>query len=432
MKQNYFLMTLLGLLLLATPRVASAQSIEHMLIYTKDGKTYSYPVSEIDSFKFVVPEFTQLHFTQAEIQADRSIEPGKYFITFRNDSWSESMTLDFCADLASTDLPSGTYEVNETKAPGSICGSSSQLFFTDMESGDTEMIDLVGGRVIVKAGEEDTYTMTMDLRGSNGKNYRTTLTTILGRSAPIVSTFTPVSASADVTGQTNTMVSFVDAKGMTLRVDFYHKAQAWLPEGDYTFSTEGTAGTISQYSALIGPDYAMTRAKSGSAIVRIADDQYTIIAELELENGAKYKVSYTGEVAGIIIGGQKAGEYRFDTDEAKLLNVNDQKAGQFMIKFNDTNWNQEMTIDFYGQPEDTTLQSGTYGYSTATTPMTISPNSNISLYSPESKDVRFAEGSIVQVSLEGTVYTITFDLIGVEDQIHYRSQYEGTIDFTNN
>lgn len=91
-----------------------------------------------------------------------------------------------------------------------------------------------------------------------------------------------------------------------------------------------------------------------------------------------------------------------------------------------------MTIDFHGQAEDKTLQPGTYTYSEEQAPMTISPKSTISFYAPKNKDVRFAEGSKVQVSIDEGGYTIHFDLIGKDDQIHYISQFRGTIDFTNN
>lgn len=432
MRRNYLLVMLVGLLALATAQTTFAQSDQQMVIHTKDGKIHRYPVSEIDSFKFVVQEFTTLTFTQAEVQADRSTEPGHYFISFSNDAWSETMTLDFYADPASDKLPSGTYAVNESKEANSICGSCSQLTVTDLSGGASETVALTGGRVVVVAGENDQYTMTMDLQGDNGKSYLSELTTTLQWSELLISTFTAVSASAQLTGDTNTMVSLVSAEGMTLRLDFYHKAQKWLPEGDYTFSTECTEGTISNYSALIGPDYSMIRAKAGSAKVSIAEKQYTIMAELELESGARYQVSYTGKVEGILIGGQKDEEYEFDTDAARVLTPDDLKPGECMIKFNDTNWHQEMTIDFHGQAEDKTLQPGTYTYSEEQAPMTISPKSTISFYAPKNKDVRFAEGSKVQVSIDEGGYTIHFDLIGKDDQIHYISQFRGTIDFTNN
>lgn len=432
MRRNYILVILLGLLALATQHTSLAQSDQQMVIHTKDGKTHSFLVSEIDSFKFVVQEFTTLTFTQAELQVDRSEDPGHYIIAFRNDAWSETMVLDFYADPASTKLPSGTYEINESKDAGTIRGSSSQVSVTPMDGGDAETVALASGRVVVVAGDGDQYTMTMQLLGANGKSYRSELTTTLQRSRPIVNTFVAISASASNTGDTNTMVSLLDDTGVTLRLDFYHKAQTWLPEGDYTFSTEGTEGTISGYSGLIGLDYSLSKAKAGSAKVTIADNLYTITAELELENGARYQVSYTGKVDGILIGGQKEDEYQFNTDAARVLSPDGRKLGQFMIKFNDTNWNQEMTIDFYGQPTDTQLQPGTYTYSEGLTPMTISPKSSVSFYSPKNKDVRFTTGSTVQVSLESDTYTILFDLIGQDDQIHYRSQFKGTIDFTNN
>lgn len=432
MTRNYLLVILLGLLALATPHSMRAQSDQQMVIHTKDGKTHTYPVSQIDSFKFVVQEFTTLTFTQAELQVDRSGEPGHYVIAFRDDAWSETMILDFYADPTSRQLPSGTYEVNESKSAGTICGSSSQVSITPTDGGETETIALTGGHVVVAAGEGDQYTMTMELQGAGGKSYRSQLTTTLQRSKLIVTTFAATSASASKTGDTNTMVSLRDDKGVTLRLDFYHKAQTWLPEGDYTFSTESTAGTISGYSGLIGLDYSLSKAKGGSATVAIADGQYTITAELELENGARYQVAYTGKVEGILIGGQKEDEYQFNTDAAKVLSPDGRKPGQFMIKFNDTNWSQEMTIDFYGRPADTQLQPGTYTYSAGLTPMTISPKSTVSFYTPKNKSVRFATGSTVQVSLEGDTYTILFDLIGLDDQTHYRSQFKGAIDFTNN
>lgn len=96
MKRNYLLVILLGLLALAAQHTSLAQSDQQMVIHTKDGKTHSFLVSEIDSFKFVVQEFTTLTFTQAELQVDRSEDPGHYIIAFRNDAWSETMVRLLC------------------------------------------------------------------------------------------------------------------------------------------------------------------------------------------------------------------------------------------------------------------------------------------------------------------------------------------------
>ena len=60
---------------------------------------------------------------------------------------------------------------------------------------------------------------------------------------------------------------------------------------------------------------------------------------------------------------------------AASYSTNPRPAGNFYVKFNDTNWTCEMALDMFADSNATTLPAGTYTYSPENPPGTCGSNS---------------------------------------------------------
>ncbi len=86
-----------------------------------------------------------------------------------------------------------------------------------------------------------------------------------------------------------------------------------------------------------------------------------------------------------------------------------------------------MAIDLYADASATAIPAGTYTYSTENTPGTFGPKSYIDLYTPNLGNLRFAEGSTVEVSYEGDNITMVFSLEPAGQDKVLKMTYTGPI-----
>ena len=230
-------------------------------------------------------------------------------------------------------------------------------------------------------------------------------------------------ASAYQYSATNYFVTFIDeANGYTLRADFYMAEGAeYLASGEYVLAGFN-AGEISKpYTnfAFSPTDLSPTTFESGSLNVVATPNEdtreiyYEVSGTLYFADGNSVVLNYSGPIAGIqlpeVIEGAPEGAYVFEvspsTSMPKRVHGSNLQAGEYYIKFYDSNWN-ELTIDLFVDPSlcnngSDALPAGTY----TTADGSFATDSNLSLYNPYfAGDFTEAE---LKVNVEGDTYTFT-------------------------
>lgn len=213
--------------------------------------------------------------------------------------------------------------------------------------------------------------------------------------------------------------------GVSVVLDLYGEYSAtYLAPGHYVGgATSGLRMDYRYSNAVI--DGKEVKVAEGNVDVALDGEVYTITPDVKLENGTTLKGSFTGELNA---GGPSM---KLTMSAASYLS-NPQRPGEFYVKLNDSAWNCEMAIDFQGETADKTLQPGKYTFSNGTaSPMTFSEKSYLDTYNPSSSN-RFADGSTVDVSLDGETYTLVMKLIcqdGRVMNVNYTGPITGTPTF---
>ena len=222
---------------------------------------------------------------------------------------------------------------------------------------------------------------------------------------------------------TNYFVTFIDeTNGYTLNADFYVAEGAeYLTSGEYILAGFN-AGEISKpYTnfAFSPTDLSPTTFESGSLNVVATPNEdtreiyYEVSGTLYFADGNSVVLNYSGPIAGIqlpeVIEGAPEGAYVFEvspsTSMPKRVHGSNLQAGEYYIKFYDSNWN-ELTIDLFVDPSlcnngSDALPAGTY----TTADGSFATDSNLSLYNPYfAGDFTEAE---LKVNVEGDTYTFT-------------------------
>ena len=233
-------------------------------------------------------------------------------------------------------------------------------------------------------------------------------------------------ASAYQYSATNYFVTFIDeANGYTLRADFYMAEGAeYLASGEYVLAGFN-AGEISKpYTnfAFSPTDLSPTTFESGSLNVVATPNEdtreiyYEVSGTLYFADGNSVVLNYSGPIAGIqlpeVIEGAPEGAYVFEvspsTSMPKRVHGSNLQAGEYYIKFYDSNWN-ELTIDLFVDPTlcnngSDPLPMGIY----STADGSFDTYSNVALYNP------YFSGNFTKAELEvgkdGDNYT--FKLLG--------------------
>ena len=230
-------------------------------------------------------------------------------------------------------------------------------------------------------------------------------------------------ASAYKYTETNYYVTFIDeANGYTLNVDFYtEEGCEYLTSGEYVLAGFN-AGEISKpyTSFMFTPnDQTVTTFSNGSVNVVATPNEetrevnYEVSGVLYFDNGNYVVLNYVGLISGIqlpeVVEGAPEGAYVFEvspsTSMPKRVHGSSLQAGEYYIKFYDSNWN-ELTIDLFVDPSlcnngSDALPAGTY----TTADGSFATDSNLSLYNPYFAG-NFTEAEL-KVNVEGDTYTFT-------------------------
>ena len=230
-------------------------------------------------------------------------------------------------------------------------------------------------------------------------------------------------ASAYQYTATNYFVTFIDeTNGYTLNADFYAAEGAeYLTSGEYILAGFN-AGEISKpYTnfAFSPTDLSPTTFESGSLNVVATPNEdtreiyYEVSGTLYFADGNSVVLNYSGPIAGIqlpeVIEGAPEGAYVFEvspsTNMPKRVHGSNLQAGEYYIKFYDSNWN-ELTIDLFVDPTlcnngSDPLPMGTY----TTADGSFDTYSNVALYNPYFSG-NFTEAEL-KVGKDGDNYTFT-------------------------
>ena len=222
---------------------------------------------------------------------------------------------------------------------------------------------------------------------------------------------------------TNFYLTFIDeVNGYTLNADFYVEEGAeYLTSGEYNLGGFNAGEISAPYTSFMFTPSDPTPAtfSSGSLNVVATPNEetrevyYEIAGTLYFADGNSVVLNYSGLIAGISLPevqeGAPEGAYVFvvspETNMPKRVHGSNLQAGEYYIKFYDSNWN-ELTIDLFVDPAlcnngSDALPAGTY----STADGSFDTYSNISLYNPYFAG-NFTEAEL-QVDKDGDIYTFT-------------------------
>ena len=243
----------------------------------------------------------------------------------------------------------------------------------------------------------------------------------------------------------NYYVTFVDEKnGYTLNVDFYtDNSQPYLTSAVYWLDSAQACKLGSTYTKFFFSPADTTGETFASGDLEVIatpnedtrEINYTIGGILRFANGDYVYLRFEGVIAGIslpeVVDGAPEGAYVFnvspETSMPKRLHSSSIQAGEYYIKFYDSNWN-ELTIDLFVDP--TLCDNGNDGLPAGTYTMadgSFDAYSNISLYNPYFAG-NFTEAEL-KVSVEGDNYTFVLlgtVVSGATEKVIYMS-YTGEI-----
>ena len=230
-------------------------------------------------------------------------------------------------------------------------------------------------------------------------------------------------ASAYKYSEINYYVTFIDeVNGYTLNADFYVAEGAeYLTSGEYTLGGFNAGEISAAYTSFMFTltDLSTTTFSSGSLNVVATPNQesreiyYDIEGKLYFADGNSVVLNYSGLIAGIslpeIQEGAPEGAYVFavspETNMPKRVHGSSLQAGEYYLKFYDSNWN-ELTLDLFVDP--TLCDNGNHPLPTgiySTADGSLDTYSNISLYNPYFAG-NFTEAEL-QVDKDGDTYTFT-------------------------
>ena len=272
--------------------------------------------------------------------------------------------------------------------------------------------------------EETAYEVYVAAKGLNEEVVMADALTFTTTKNIIVYTMSSsTTASAYQYSATNFYLTFVDeVNGHILNADFYVEEGAeYLTSGEYNLGGFNAGEISAAYTSFMFTlsDLATTTFSSGSLNVVATPNEetrevsYEIAGTLYFADGNSVVLNYTGLVEGIklpeVIEGAPEGAYVFEvspsTNMPKRVHGSNLKAGEYYIKFYDSNWN-ELTIDLFVDPAlcnngSDALPAGTY----TTADGSFDTYSNISLYNPYFAG-SFTEAEL-KVTAEGDTYTFT-------------------------
>lgn len=190
---------------------------------------------------------------------------------------------------------------------------------------------------------------------------------------------------------------FSTADGKTsLKMDLsYPSADYCIPVGTYNYNAEEGLCLDEGYATLT-VDGTDTDVTSGTVVIAKDGNVYDVTFDLGLADGNGFKGNYKG---GMSTFGQ---EIDMTFNSANFQENDDMSRGEFYLKLTSATW-CTLALDFFADPEATSLPAGTYTYSDNNLPGTFGASSYLETYSPYYPDAyaRLAEGSTVTVTADG-------------------------------
>lgn len=224
-------------------------------------------------------------------------------------------------------------------------------------------------------------------------------------------------------GQTNAALTLSNAAGdVTCVFDMYFPTSAYLAAGEYVIGANDgmyvdNSNINYTYCQLGG---AKVNFKSGKVTVSYEQTIYTIVVDAVLDNDVEVKGTYKGEINAF----QQYREVEYVA--AKYADI-ELPAGTFLIKMNSKDWNNEASVYFTCKPEDRTLASGGYEYTTEeNVQMTFTSKSYFNIPAP-TREVKAAAGSRVVISGTGENRMIDLDIV-TEDGLIIHGYFRGSLE----
>ena len=348
---------------------------------------------------------------------------GDFYVKLSDESYSCEMAVVFTGDAADTELQPGVYTYSTMRAPGTISPAS----YVDLYNPNSN-VKLESGSKVTVAKEGNNYTMTMDLLFNDGRTGNFSFTgEITGtphfvdptpQPDPIV--FDIIDVNPYGNGNTGLTFNISTDKSMAINLDCYGSAGAtYFETGEYVVGTSGPLRIDTDVNyTFVAEDGKTTAITSGKMDVSREGGVYTFDMDFTLADGQRIVATYTGKLNKFT----PVAEY---TVTKAAYNENARPAGNFYVKFNDDNWNCSVGLDFFADASAQLLPAGTYTYSTANTPGTISGKSYV-----ETNSTYYAkEGSKVIVEVNGSVYTINMTIVkedGTEAIVSFNGEITGT------
>lgn len=225
-------------------------------------------------------------------------------------------------------------------------------------------------------------------------------------------------------GRGNATLTFTTADASAiLALDVYGSSEAQVLEvGEYVVgAADGLRiSTDAQYTNFKKGDDAAVGVKSGKMTVSKNGTLYVIDIDVVLSDDAVVKGKYEGGVTGYdgLLTATSANYYE-----------NDYPQGQVYVKFYGDVRSMELAVMFVTDVTAATgreLPAGTYSYSADGGAGTFGPSSYMDLFRPSISNIKFAEGSVIEVSKDGDDYTISMTL-KTSDNVEYAVTYTGVI-----
>ena len=235
-------------------------------------------------------------------------------------------------------------------------------------------------------------------------------------------------ASSIMFSDVNYYITFIDeAAGYTLKGDFYcDSGNTYLPTGTYNLGGSESGEISKAYTSFMFTPYDSEVTKFASGYIDVVAEPneesrevyYTMYGELYFEDGNYVVLNYSSLIANISLPAIEKPEsdyYEFvvspSTNMPKRIHGSSIAAGEYYIKFYDSNWN-ELNLDLRIDPAlcnngKSPLPAGIY----STADGLLDTYSSINLYNPYF-GANFTEAEL-EVSRDGDIYT--FKLSGIAD-----------------
>ena len=319
-----------------------------------------------------------------------SPEAGQMRIRLSGENYFEA-TADFYLEPGSVTIPEGNYPYSADKTAGSIGGLCEINFSSpDFKSSVGNAKD---GFAFMRDGA---LTICLDLEDGRTANiaFNGQIKYLEGSDDSINTTFTQTEVS--VYGGGNAGITFSNDEGYKVLLDVYGPQDAvYLHTGTYNVSADNSPFSIQtgNYTNATVDDTTLGIASGTMDVTENAEGAYAITMNFTLSDGRVMHGSWTGLLPKygriLMLTANKAQQIELRADASV--------PGQMRLRFNDSDYTFESTVDFYLEPGTATLPVDTnYSFSEDKTPGTIGPDTSVDLYNPSTSSKAKA-GSVVFV-----------------------------------